>query len=445
VTTFPQSFVWGAATSAYQIEGSPLADGAGPSNWHRFSHQAGRIEGGDTGDIACDHYRRWREDVDIMSQLGLDAYRLSLSWSRILPEGTGRINERGLDFYRRLIDALLERNIQPFVTLFHWDYPAALDDRGGWPNPDSASWFADYASVVARALGDRVRYWTTMNEPWVVVDAGYLHGVHAPGVRDVRVAPWVSFRLLRAHGEAVRALRSEGATQVGLVVNLEPKDPASESPEDLAAVRRSNAYMNQQYLDPVVFGHYPEGMPEVFGDAWPRFVEADLSGVSERLDFLGINYYQRSVVRHDENALPPQAAPVHSTEKEYSDLGWEVCPEGLTRTLRWVKERYGEIPLYVTENGMALPEPATLTGNALDDPRRVSYLRSHTGAVRDAIAAGVDVRGYFVWSLLDNFEWSCGRSKRFGIVHVDRDTQRRVLKSSAHFYRDVIRSRGKGI
>jgi beta-glucosidase len=442
VTEFTKSFLWGAATSAYQIEGSPLADGAGPSNWHRFSHQPGRIQDGDTGDVACDHYRRWREDVDIMSLLGLNAYRLSLAWSRILPEGTGPVNERGLDFYRSLIDLLLERGIEPFVTLFHWDYPAALDNRGGWKNPDSASWFAEYARVVVHALGDRVRYWTTINEPWVVVDAGYLHGVHAPGVRDVRLAPWISLSLLRAHGEGVRALRAEGATQVGLVVNLEPKDPASDSSEDVAAARRSDVYMNQQYLDAIRLGRYPEGMAEVFGDTWPGFMERDLTGVSEPLDFLGINYYQRSVVRHDENALPPQAAPVHSPEKEYSDLGWEVYPEGLTRTLLWVKERYGDIPLYVTENGMALPEPGTLDDPSLDDPRRISYLRSHITAVRKAMERGVDVRGYFVWSLLDNFEWSCGRSKRFGIVHVDRETQQRTLKSSAYYYRDVIRSHG---
>ena len=442
MTGFPKDFLWGAATSAYQIEGSPLADGAGPSNWHRFSHEPGRIEGGDTGDVACDHYRRWREDVDIMSDLGLDAYRLSLSWSRILPEGTGSVNERGLDFYRALIDRLLERNIQPFVTLFHWDYPAALDDRGGWRHRDSASWFAEYTKVVVRALGDRVRHWATMNEPWVVVDAGYLHGLHAPGVRDVRVAPWISLGLLRAHGEAVRAFRAECGQQVGLVVNLEPKDPASNAPDDLAAARRSDVYMNQQYLDAVMRGHYPDGMREVFGDAWPEWSDADLQGVAEPLDFLGVNYYQRSVVRHDARALPPQAAPVRSPEKEYSDLGWEVYPEGLTRTLVWVKERYGDIPLYVTENGMALPEPATLAASSFDDPRRVDYLRRHVLAVRTAMDAGVDVRGYFVWSLLDNFEWSCGRSKRFGIVHVDQETQRRTLKSSALFYRDLIRNRG---
>jgi beta-glucosidase len=442
VNAFPKGFLWGAATSAYQIEGSPLADGAGVSNWHRFSHEPGRIQGGDNGDIACDHYRRWREDVDIMSGLGLDAYRLSLAWSRILPEGTGPVNERGLDFYRSLIDGLLEQNIEPFVTLFHWDYPAALDDRGGWANPDSASWFAEYARVVVRALGDRVRYWTTMNEPWVVVDAGYLHGVHAPGVRDVRLAPWISLRLLRAHGEAVRVLRTEGAKQVGLVVNLEPKDPASDAREDVAAARRSDVYMNQQYLDAVMFGRYPEGMGEVFGDAWPAFTALDMTGISEPLDFLGINYYQRSVVRNDATALPPQAAPIRSPAKEYSDLGWEVYPEGLTRTLLWVRERYGDIPLYVTENGMALPEPATLEAPGLDDPRRVSYVRAHLKAVREAMDRGVDVRGYFVWSLLDNFEWACGRSKRFGIVHVDQETQRRTLKTSAFFYRDLIQSRG---
>ena len=380
-----------------------------------------------------------------MSELGLGAYRFSLAWSRILPQGTGPVNQRGLDFYRELIDLLLARGIQPFVTLYHWDFPAALDDRGGWLNPDSAEWFADYARVAWRALGDRVTCWATLNEPWVVVDAGYLHGVHAPGVRDVHAAPRVSLNLLRAHGEAVRALRAEGCRQLGIVINLEPKDPASASSEDLAAVRRSDAYMNRQYLDPLILGRYPEGMSEVFGEAWPAFSDADLRGVNERLDFLGINYYTRSVIRHDAAALPPQAAPVRSPEKQYSDLGWEVYPEGLTRTLRWVKERYGDIPLYVTENGIALPEPMKLFEEALHDPLRMDYLRRHLLAVLAAREAGVDVRGYFVWSLLDNFEWACGRSKRFGIVHVDLESQRRTLKSSAHFYREVIRSRGASL
>jgi beta-glucosidase len=442
---FPKDFLWGAATSAYQIEGSPLADGAGPSIWHRFSREPGRIVGGDTADVACDHYRRYREDVEIMERLGLGAYRMSLAWARIFPEGSGAVNQKGLDFYRGLIDLLLERGIQPFITLYHWDLPAALEDRSGWLHPDSAGWFADYARTVFRALGDRVSYWTTLNEPWVVADAGYLHGVHAPGRRDVLAVPRASLHLLRAHAAAVQVFRAECHGRIGLVVNLEPKDPASDSDADRAAARRADVYMNHQYLDPVFRGRYPEEMADVFGEAWPSFSPEDLRGIDAPLDFLGINYYSRSVVRHDPTALPPRVASVRSRKKKYTDLGWEIHPESLTRTLRWVKERYGDIPLYVTENGAAFPEPSHAPEETFDDPLRVEYLRRHLLALRQALWEGVDVRGYFVWSLLDNFEWGWGRSKRFGIVHVDLESQRRTPKTSASFYRDVIRSRGESL
>jgi beta-glucosidase len=439
---FPAAFRWGAATSAYQIEGSPLADGAGPSIWHRFAHEPGRIEGGDTGDVASDHYRRHRVDVELMAGLGLNAYRLSLAWARILPDGTGAVNQPGLDFYSRLIDLLLERGIEPMITLYHWDLPAALDDRGGWLHPDSPGWFAEYARVVFRALGDRVPLWATLNEPWVVADAGYLFGVHAPGHRNVFEVPRVSHHLLHAHAAAVRVFRSESRQKIGLVVNLEPKESATDSEADRAATARSDAYMNRQYLDPVFRGRYPDEMSSIFGEAWPGFSDQDLQGVREPLDFLGVNYYKRGVMRHDASAPPVRASEVKRPDARYTDLEWEVHPEGLTRTLLWVKERYGDIPLYITENGAAFPDPPVAVGDRLDDPLRVDYLRQHLLAARDAIRAGVDLRGYFVWSLLDNFEWAHGRSKRFGIVHVDYGSLRRTPKSSAHFYREVIRSRG---
>ncbi|HEY2798920.1 MAG TPA: family 1 glycosylhydrolase, partial [Thermoanaerobaculia bacterium] len=268
---FPEGFLWGAATSAYQVEGSPLADGAGPSIWHRFSHTPGLVRGGDTGDVACDHYRRWPEDVEWMRRLGLTAYRFSLSWSRILPEGTGAVNARGLDFYSRLVDALLEAGISPLATLYHWDLPAALEDRGGWLNRDVAPWFADYAAAAARALADRVPMWATLNEPWVIADGGYLVGKLAPGHRNLYEVPIVSHNLLRAHGAAVDALRAEaGAARIGLVVNLEPKHPATESAADREATRRSDAEMNRQYLDPALLGRHPEELPAIFGEAWPR-------------------------------------------------------------------------------------------------------------------------------------------------------------------------------
>lgn len=287
---FPTDFLWGAATSAYQIEGSPLADGAGPSIWHEFAHTPGRTRDGDTGDVACDHYRRYREDVALMGELGLNAYRFSASWSRVLPEGRGRINPRGLGFYERLVDALLERGIQPMLTLYHWDLPAALDRLGGWLNPDSADWFADYARVLFRALDDRVKLWVTLNEPWVVVDGGYLHGVLAPGQRNPYAAPVAAHNLLRAHAKAVQAYRAEGRHQIGLVVNLEPKYPATETVEDLSATMRADAYWNRHYLDPVFLGGYPPELPEIFDAAWPSFPAADFDLIRQPPDFLGINY-----------------------------------------------------------------------------------------------------------------------------------------------------------
>lgn len=439
---FPEGFLWGAATSAYQVEGSPLADGAGPSNWHRFSHTPGRTDNGDTGDVACDHYRRFAGDVDIMRDLGLTAYRFSLAWSRILPEGRGRVNRAGLAFYERLVDLLLERGIQPCATLYHWDLPAALDDLGGWLNRDSAQWFADYARVVFRTLGDRVPMWATLNEPWVVVDAGYLFGVHAPGHRSPFEATRAAHHLLLAHGTAVQVYRAEARHKIGLVVNLEPKYPASESAEDLAATARADAYMNRQYLDPVYRGEYPPELPEMFGEAWPEHPSADFRTIGEPIDFLGINYYTRGVVRHDDSALPFRASSVPQTHATRTELDWEVHPESLTRVLRWVKDRYGDVPLYITENGAAFRDPPRAAGGRVDDPRRVEYLREHLRAAHAAMQAGVDLRGYFAWSLLDNYEWACGFSKRFGLVHVDFETQLRTPKASALFYRDVIASQG---
>jgi beta-glucosidase len=451
---FPAGFLWGAATSAYQIEGSPLADGAGPSNWHRFTHTPGLVSkaaAGESGDLACDHYRRYPEDVALMADLGLSAYRFSLAWSRILPQGRGSVNERGLDFYRRLVDALLARGIAPCVTLFHWDLPAALDDLGGWLNRDIAGWFADYAEVVFRALDDRVPLWVTLNEPWVVTDGGYLHGALAPGHRSLFEPPIAAHNLLRAHAAALAVYRAVGRHRIGLVVNLEPKYPASDRPEDKAATARADAYMNRQYLDPVFLGRYPEALAEIFGEAWPEHPAVDLAEIRRPLDFLGINYYTRSVTRYAPTAFPLRARPVRQPRRTYTETGWEVYPQGLVDILLGVKERYGDLPLYVTENGAAFYDPPTageeggeLGGGCacVEDPLRVAYLRAHLKVAAAAIAKGVDLRGYFVWSLLDNFEWSLGYGKRFGIVHVDYETQRRTPKASARFYSQVIRSHG---
>ena len=440
---FPAGFLWGAATSAYQIEGSPLADGAGPSIWQRFAHTPGLMRDGDTGDIACDHYRRFRDDVVLMRELGLKAYRFSIAWSRVLPSGCGTVNPKGLAFYERLVDTLLENGITPMATLYHWDLPAALDDRGGWLNPDIAQWFAEYARVMVRALDDRIGMWATLNEPWVVTDGGYLHGALAPGHRNLYEAPIASHNLLRAHGAAVQAYRAEGRHHIGLVVNLEPKYPASASEEDMAATRRADAYMNRQYLDPVFLGRYPDEMQEIFGAAWPRWPQQDFDLIGQPLDFLGINYYTRNVSKFDANVWPVRAAPVRQEGATYTETGWEVYPQGFTDTLNWVRTRYGALPLYVTENGAAFADPASTAAGALpDDTQRVEYLRTHLRAVHAAVQDGCDVRGYFVWSLLDNLEWSLGFSKRFGIVHVDFATQRRTPKASARFYARVIESNG---
>jgi beta-glucosidase len=440
---FPADFLWGAATAAYQIEGSPLADGAGPSIWHRFSHTPGLMTNGDTGDVACDHYHRYREDVGLLHDLGANAYRFSISWSRILPEGAGRVNEKGVDFYSRLVDALLERGIRPMATLYHWDLPAALDDRGGWLNRDIADWFAEYAAAAYRALDDRVEFWATLNEPWVVTDGGYLHGALAPGHRNLFETPIATHNLLRAHGRAVQAYRAEGGRHaVGIVVNLEPKYPASDSEEDLAATRRADAYMNRQYLDPLFRGSYPEEMRDMFGEAWPDFPAADFDVIQAPIDFVGINYYLRGVMKADPSNVVERATRVRQPQAIYTETGWEVYPPALTDVLVWFRDRYGATPIYITENGAAFYDPPTAIGDVVDDPLRVHYLREHILSVGRAIAKGVDVRGYFVWSLLDNLEWSLGYTKRFGIIHVDFASQKRTLKKSALFYRDVIGSNG---
>jgi len=439
---FPRGFLWGAATAAYQIEGSSLADGAGPSIWHRFSHTPGRVANNETGDVACDHYRRYKDDVALMRELGLTAYRFSISWSRILPEGTGRVNEKGLDFYRRLTDALVEAGIQPTATLFHWDLPAGLDDRGGWLNRDVANWFAEYAQIVFRALDDRVKMWATLNEPWVVSDGGYLHGLLAPGHRNHFEAPIASHNLLRAHAAALAAYRAVGKNRIGMVVNLEPKYPASASAEDQTATKRVDAYMNRQYLDPLFFGEYPQEMRDLFGEAWPEFPASDFSQLRQPIDFLGINYYTRGLTQYEASTPIERATRVRNARAIYTETGWEVFPQGLTDILVWVTERYGKLPIYITENGAAFYDPPVAQNGRVDDPLRVEYLRTHLLAIQSAIEKGADVRGYFVWSLLDNFEWALGYAKRFGIVHVDYETQMRTPKTSARFYSDVIKSNG---
>jgi beta-glucosidase len=439
---FPDGFLWGCATSAYQVEGSPLADGAGPSIWQRFLRTPGPRHSGDTGDVACDHYRRYADDVALIHALGMGAYRFSIAWGRIFPAGKGAVNPAGLDHYDRLVDALLARDIVPMITLFHWDLPTALDDLGGWLNRDIAGWFADYATAVFRRLDDRVTRWATINEPWVVSDGGYLHGAVAPGHASRFEAPIATHNLMRAHGAAVQAYRATGRHDIGLVVNLEPQSPASQDPADVAAAHRYDAYMNRQYLDAALLGQYPEELAEIFGEAWPRWPDRDFALIRQPIDYVGVNYYTRSVRRHDPAAWPVHATPVRQPRSAYTETGWEVCPAAFTQVLLWVRQRYGNLPVYVTENGAAFYDPPVAENGRIRDPLRVAYLRSHLRAVYAALAAGVDLRGYMVWSLFDNLEWSLGFAKRFGIVHVDFTTLDRTPKDSARYYAKVIASRG---
>ncbi len=442
--SFPDDFVWGTATSAYQIEGSPAADGAGPSIWHRFSHTPGNTWLDQTGDVACDHYRRYKDDVAIMAELGANAYRFSIAWPRIFPRGTGAVNKKGIDFYSRLVDELLKRGIKPNVTLYHWDLPEALDDRGGWLNRDVADWFGDYATTMFDALGDRVDMWSTLNEPWVVTDGGYLSGGLAPGHSNLFEAPIATHNLLRSHGLAVQRFRSSKASKgkIGITVNLEPKYPASDSLEDLTAVRRADAYINRQYLDPVFLGQYPEEMREIFDEAWPEWPAEDMRLIKQPIDFLGVNYYTRRVEQYHPDNLPLRTRHVPQPQHIETDTRWEVFPEALTKILLWVTERYGKPPIYITENGAAFYDPPHTIDGRVEDPLRVEYFRQHLRAAHEAMSKGVDLRGYYAWSLLDNYEWAHGYSKRFGIVHVDYSTQQRTIKSSGRYYAKVIRTKG---
>lgn len=441
---FPNDFVFGAATSALQIEGSPLADGAGPSAWHTFCQEPGRIANGDKAEIACDHYHRFKSDIALMQSLGLEAYRFSIAWGRILPEGRGRINPKGIAYYQRLLEALDQAGIIPFVTLHHWDLPLALMERGGFVHPDSAHWFSDYAETVFRHLGDSVQHWCTFNEPWVMVHMGFMEGSHPPALIAPEKARLATHNILRAHGLGVQAFRATSRGKIGIVVNLEPKYPASDSPEDLEATRRSDAWMNRQFLDPLFLGVYPEELSSIFKSAGSQFPENDMKLISTPMDFLGINYYSRAVVRHaPQNALFGFES-VHQAKSEHTAMGWEVFPQGLYDCLKATQNRYGDIPIYLTENGAAF-EDSPVTKGRIFDPRRIHYLRTHLASAFKALEAGVPLKGYFAWSLLDNFEWTFGFAKRFGLIHVDYPTLTRTPKDSAYFYREVIETRGGAI
>ena len=433
--TFPDGFLWGASTAAYQIEGAVREDGRGPSIWDTFAHLPGKILGDDTGDVACDHYHRWREDVALMRELGLGAYRLSTAWPRILPEGRGQPNVKGLEFYDRLVDAVLAVDLEPWVCLYHWDLPQALEDRGGWRNRDVASWFADYAHLTVRRLGDRVKHWATFNEPNAASIKGYCEGEHAPGIRGRESGLRAIHVMNLAHGLAVDAMRSERADLlIGNIYNFHPREPATDREEDQVAAIMLDALWNRSFPDPQILGHYPEPLA---ADMEALVEPGDLDIIRRQPDFFAINHYTRTRVRHDPDhpfevdVVPPApGTPV-------TDMGWEIAPDAFRSVLIEVKERYsGDLPIYVLENGAAFPDQIEEDG-LIHDRQRIGYLRDYLGAALDAIAAGVPLRGYFVWSLLDNFEWTLGYSKRFGLVHVDYGTLERRAKDSFHFYAEL--------
>ena len=451
---FPDDFLWGTATAAYQVEGAVEEDGRGASIWDTFSHTPGKVVHGDTGDIACDQYHRLGEDLDLMSSLNIKAYRFSVAWPRIQPEGSGQVNKKGLDYYRRLVDGLRDRGIEPMLTLYHWDLPQALEDWGGWTSRETSERFAEYAGVVYEEFADSVKYWITLNEPWVSAWLGYGAGVHAPGVKDTGKALAATHHLLLGHGIALQEMRSLGRedNQLGVTLNLSPTRPATDEKADVEASRRVDGNANRIFLDPLFRGEYPEDMLDYYSsDSDFSFVrDGDLEVVSAPLDFLGVNYYMRHTVVDDRGDSDPkiamrfedlEAATILPSGAETTAMGWPVEPDGLTEILVRLHEEYAQLPLYVTENGVAVHDYVDPEGN-VDDEERVAFLDAHFRAVHDAMEQGVDLRGYMVWSLLDNFEWAEGYSKRFGIVYVDYGTQRRIPKASARWYADVIRRGG---
>ncbi len=427
-SNFGPGFTFGVATAAYQIEGGQR-DGRGPSIWDTFSVTPGNVVGGDTGRDACNHYELWPQDLDLIRDGGFDAYRFSFAWPRLIPEGTGAVNQAGVDFYDRLIDGMLERGLKPYATLYHWDLPSPLQDKGGWMNRDIAGWFADYAALVADKFGDRLAATATINEPWCVAFLSHFLGVHAPGYRDIRAAARAMHHVLFAHGTAIDALRANGARNLGIVLNLEKSEPATEFEGDKAAANFGDAMFNRWYLGGVLKGQYPREILDFLGDNLPSGYEADMEVVSRPLDWLGINYYTRGLYKASGNPGRPVEQVKGDLEK--TDIGWEIYPQGLTDLLVRVSSEYTKVPLYVTENGMAEVE-----GD--DDPRRVGYYDAHLQAVKAAQDQGADVRGYFAWSLLDNYEWAEGYAKRFGLVHVDYQTQKRTPKASYRAFQGML-------
>ena len=436
VTAFASDFLWGAATSAYQIEGAAAADGRGPSIWDVFAHTPGKMVGNATGDVACDHYHRFKEDVSLMRKLNLGSYRFSISWPRVLAEWRGRVNQAGLDFYDRLVDALRTAGIEPFVTLYHWDLPAALQmELGGWLHPDMPVIFADYAELLFDRLGDRVRYWLTLNEPWCVVHGGFFNGAQPPGVRNLAWGYQAGHNLMRAHAYAVDRYRTSrnGSGSISLALNFEYSHPASDAKEDHNAAQRAMEAFVGWFGDPAHFGDYPAVMRERLGELLPPFEAEDTRLLLGSMDFIALNYYTSNLVRHAASAVQMETEKVAQPEQRRTAMDWPIVPDGLRRALHWLAKRYPGLPIYITENGACFDDSVSDNG-FVDDQNRIDYLREHLATVKAAVAEGVDVHGYYVWSLLDNLEWSCGFSKRFGLVRCDFDNLRRTIKGSGRWY-----------
>lgn len=439
---FPNDFLWGVATSSYQIEGAVQADGRGESIWDRFCAQPGHIRDGSSGAVACDHYHRWPEDLDLAARtVGANAYRFSIAWPRILPNGRSeRPNAKGLDFYSRLVDGMLERGLQPWATLYHWDLPQALQDSGGWARRETVAAFAEYADIVTRHLGDRVKHWITHNEPWCTAFLGHHEGVHAPGQKDLRTAMQVCHHLLLSHGVALPVIRGNCAgARVGITLSLHPILPASDSAADAAAVVRHDGSRNRWFLDPLHGRGYPADTWALLGDDAPAVEAGDLETIAAPTDFLGVNYYFPEVVADAPGAHPIATRVVAREGVERTAFGWEVWPEGLVALLTRIQRDYAPAQVYITENGSTYDDVVQADGSVID-LQRLRYLARHVAAARDALAAGVPLKGYFAWSLLDNFEWAEGYVRRFGLTHVDYATQKRTLKSSGQWYARFLRS-----
>ncbi|MFZ4269706.1 GH1 family beta-glucosidase [Streptomyces arboris] len=438
LNAFPAGFTWGVATAAYQIEGAVTEDGRSPSIWDTFSHTPGKVDGGDTGDVACDHYHRVPEDIGLIKQVGADAYRFSIAWPRVVPGGDGPVNKAGLDFYDRLVDGLLEAGVTPFATLYHWDLPQVLQDRGGWTVRETSEHFAAYASHVVERIGDRVKDWATLNEPLCSAWIGHLEGRMAPGLTDLTAAVNASYHLHLGHGLAVQAIRAASSdARVGIVNNLSPIVPASTSEADLAAARRADGHINRWWLDPILGRGYPQDMVETYGVELP-VRPGDLETIAAPLDWLGLNYYFRQIVTADPSGPAPGFTQVPVADARHTYMDWEVYADGLEQLLLRLTEEYGVERIYVTENGSAYQDTVAADGS-VHDPERVAYLEEHLAACARAVAKGAPLAGYFAWSLLDNFEWAYGYDKRFGLVHVDYATQRRTVKSSGRRYAELIR------